>query len=53
MTASVTKDCVEIYRKEPDSGESLVFSEQPADDGWPEDAGRWPIGTGIYQHPGS
>ncbi len=25
------------------SEEYLFFNERPADDGWPEDAGRWPM----------
>ena len=43
MNGTTTKDEPEIYSNDRSSGEAPVYSEQPADDGWPEDAGRWPI----------
>jgi hypothetical protein len=39
MNASITKN--------RGSEEPSVISERPADDGWPEDAGRWPISGGA------
>ena len=50
MSATSTKDA-EVRYTDLGAAQPALFSERPADDGWPEDAGLWPIDACIPATP--